>query len=122
MPAATACGLPRSESSLAEQVKLDAMNGAAVITEQGMHGITFLRGGVPTECDQFDFDCMHTDAYARDWNNTMLWLDAAAAVGVKVLMNDFVMWIPGLEGVLKNIVAFIVQTIVKVVVDFTGER
>ena len=32
------------------------------------------------------------------------------------------MWIPGLEGVLKNIVAFIVQTIVKVVVDFTGER
>ena len=63
------------------------MNGAAVITEQGMHGITFLRGGVPTECDQFDFDCMHTDAYARDWNNTMLWLDAAAAVGVKVLMN-----------------------------------
>ena len=57
-------------------------------------------------------------------STTFVFLGAEMVVylGVKVLMNDFVMWIPGLEGVLKNIVAFIVQTIVKVVVDFTGER
>jgi len=62
--------------------------------------------------------------FAVSGSTTFVFLGAEMVVylGVKVLMNDFVMWIPGLEGVLKNIVAFIVQTIVKVVVDFTGER
>lgn len=134
VPAANTCGITRKASNLAEQAKLNAMNGAAVITEQGMHGITFMRGGVETECQEYDFDCklpsplylflalivlvvlvfssgflflpapshthppsffekisipkgMKTDAYERDWNNTFVWLDAAAAVGVKVLMN-----------------------------------
>jgi len=38
----------------------------------------------------------------------------------KVLRNDFVLWIPGLEGALKYIVALLVHVVVKVLVDFTG--
>ena len=41
-------------------------------------------------------------------------------LGVKVLRNDFVVWIPSLEGILKYIAAIIVHVVVKVLVDFTG--
>ena len=47
--------------------------------------------------------------------------EMAFYIGFKVLMNDFVLWIPGLEGTLKYIFALLVHVITKVLVDFTGE-
>jgi len=46
--------------------------------------------------------------------------EMALYIVFKVLRNDFVLWIPGLEGALKYIVALIVHVVVKVLVDFTG--
>jgi len=46
--------------------------------------------------------------------------EMAFYIGFKVLRNDFVLWIPGLEGALMYIAALIVHVIVKVLVDFTG--
>jgi len=46
--------------------------------------------------------------------------EMAFYIGFKVLRNDFVLWIPGLEGALKYIAALIVHVVVKVLVDFTG--
>ncbi|GMI55955.1 hypothetical protein ScalyP_jg5703 [Parmales sp. scaly parma] len=46
--------------------------------------------------------------------------EMAFYIGFKVLMNDFVLWIPGLEGTLKYIFALLVHVITKVLVDFTG--
>ena len=39
----------------------------------------------------------------------------------KVGMRDYVLWIAGLEGALKYIVAGVAHSIVKVLVDYTGE-
>ena len=47
--------------------------------------------------------------------------EMAAYIGFKVLMKDFVVWIPGLQGALKYIAALLVHVVVKVLVDFTGE-
>ena len=47
--------------------------------------------------------------------------EMAVYIGFKVLRNDLVLWVPGLEGALKYIVAMILHTVVKVLVDFTGE-
>ena len=46
--------------------------------------------------------------------------EMAVYIGFKVLRNDFVLWIPGLEGALKYIFALLVHVVVKVLVDFTG--
>ena len=43
-------------------------------------------------------------------------------IGFKVLRNDFVTYLPGLEGTLKYIFALVSHTLMKVVVDYTGER
>ena len=48
--------------------------------------------------------------------------EMALYIGFKVLRNDFVLWIPGLEGALKYMAALIVHVVVKVLVDYTGER
>jgi len=39
----------------------------------------------------------------------------------KVGRRDYVVWIPGLEGTLKYIAAFFTHSVVKVLVDYTGE-
>jgi len=39
----------------------------------------------------------------------------------KVGRRDYVLWIPGLEGTLKYIVAGVAHSVVKVLVDYTGE-
>ena len=39
----------------------------------------------------------------------------------KVGRRDYVLWIAGLEGALKYIVAAVAHSIVKVLVDYTGE-
>ena len=39
----------------------------------------------------------------------------------KVGRRDYVLWIPGLEGALKYIVAGVTHSVVKVLVDYTGE-
>jgi len=46
--------------------------------------------------------------------------ELAFYIGFKVLRNDLVLWVPGLEGALKYIVAMLLHTVVKVLVDFTG--
>jgi len=53
---------------------------------------------------------------------TFIFLGAEMAfyIGYKVLRNDFVVWMPGLEGVIKYIVALLVHVVTKVLVDFTG--
>ena len=38
-----------------------------------------------------------------------------------MLRDDFVLWLPGLEGSISYIAALLVHTVVKVLVDFTGE-
>jgi len=40
----------------------------------------------------------------------------------KLMRRDYVLWIVGLEGWLKHSVAFVVHTIFKILVDYTGER
>jgi len=40
----------------------------------------------------------------------------------KVGRRDYVLWVPGLEGTLKYIGAFVVHSGVKILVDYTGER
>ena len=47
--------------------------------------------------------------------------EMAFYIGFKVLRNDFVTFIPGLEGTLKYMVALLFHTVVKVLVDYTGE-
>jgi len=39
----------------------------------------------------------------------------------KVARRDYVLWIPGLEGTFKYIAAFFTHSVVKVLVDYTGE-
>ena len=39
----------------------------------------------------------------------------------KVGRRDYVLWIAGLEGALKYMSAFIVHSVVKILVDYTGE-
>ena len=39
----------------------------------------------------------------------------------KVGRRDYVLWVPGLEGTLKYISAGVVHSIMKVLVDYTGE-
>ena len=39
----------------------------------------------------------------------------------KVGRRDYVLWFPGLEGTLKYIIAFATHSIVKILVDYTGE-
>ena len=39
----------------------------------------------------------------------------------KLGRRDYVLWIPGLEGVLKFMIAGFTHSIVKVLVDYTGE-
>ena len=39
----------------------------------------------------------------------------------KLGRRDYVLWVPGLEGALKHIFAGIAHSIVKVLVDYTGE-
>ena len=39
----------------------------------------------------------------------------------KVGRRDYVLWVPGLEGSLKDIFAGITHSVVKVLVDYTGE-
>jgi len=46
--------------------------------------------------------------------------EMAFYIGFKVLRNDFVVWIPSLEGALKYLAALLVHVVVKVLVDFTG--
>ena len=46
--------------------------------------------------------------------------EMAFYIGFKVLRKDFVLWIPGLEGVLMYIAALLVHVVVKTLVDFTG--
>ena len=48
--------------------------------------------------------------------------EMAVYIGFKVLRNDFVTFIPGLEGTLKYMDALLFHTVVKVVADYTGER
>jgi hypothetical protein len=48
--------------------------------------------------------------------------EMAVYIGFKVLRNDFVTFIPGLEGTLKYMVALVFHTVLKVVADYTGER
>ena len=57
-------------------------------------------------------------------STTFVFLGAEMAVyiGFKILRNDFVTFIPGLEGTLKYTVALFFHTVVKVVADYTGER
>jgi len=57
-------------------------------------------------------------------STTFVFLGAEMAfyIGFKILRNDFVTYIPGLEGTLKYTVALFFHTVVKVVADFTGER
>ena len=56
-------------------------------------------------------------------STTFVFLGAEMAVyiGFKILRNDFVTFIPGLEGTLKYMVALLFHTVVKVLVDYTGE-
>ena len=39
----------------------------------------------------------------------------------KVGRRDYVLWIAGLEGALKYIGAFVTHSMVKIIVDYTGE-
>ena len=39
----------------------------------------------------------------------------------KVGRRDYVLWFPGLEGTLKYIIAFATHSVVKILVDYTGE-
>jgi len=39
----------------------------------------------------------------------------------KVGRRDYVLWIPGLEGTLKYISAGVVHSVIKILVDYTGE-
>ena len=39
----------------------------------------------------------------------------------KVVRRDYVLWVPGFEGALKYIGAGVVHSVVKVLVDYTGE-
>ena len=48
--------------------------------------------------------------------------EMATYIGFKVLRNDFVPFIPGLEGTLKYIAALLIHMVVKVLADYTGER
>jgi len=56
-------------------------------------------------------------------STTFVFLGAEMAVyiGFKILRNDFVTFIPGLEGTLKYMVALLFHTVVKVLADYTGE-
>ena len=40
----------------------------------------------------------------------------------KVGRRDYVLWVVGLEGTLKYIFAFTTHSVVKILVDYTGER
>jgi len=40
----------------------------------------------------------------------------------KLWRRDYVLWVPGVEGALKYIGAGIVHSVVKILVDYTGER
>ena len=57
LPASDTCDLART-NDLANQALRAAMNQAAQVADQGMKGITFLRDGIVTECDAFDYACM----------------------------------------------------------------
>jgi len=48
--------------------------------------------------------------------------EMAFYIGFKVLRNDFVTFIPGLEGTLKYTVALAFHSLIKVLADYTGER
>ena len=39
----------------------------------------------------------------------------------KVGRSDYVLWVPGLEGAIKYMCAGVVHSVVKVLVDYTGE-
>eukprot|EP01052_Picozoa_sp_SAG31_P010987 SAG31_NODE_612_length_13548_cov_171.183285_4_plen_332_part_00 len=85
LPASETCEIARS-NDLQNQALRAAKNQAGQVADQGMKGITFLRDAIMTECDPFDFACMQTPAYERDWANRIAWLDAAAVAGVSVLV------------------------------------
>ena len=40
----------------------------------------------------------------------------------KLGRRDYVLWVPGLEGTLKYLCAGVVHSVVKVLVDYTGEQ
>ena len=39
----------------------------------------------------------------------------------KAVRRDYVLWVVGLEGWLKYSIAFVLHSVVKVLVDYTGE-